>query len=143
MLVVGGPSGSGKSTAFSIGDFGFDYSNVDDQAAVLNDGSYQNISPEVRARANKECEEFIGNHIRNGKSFAVETTLRSDITFRQAAAARANGFTVELTYVATDDAEANIERVAMRADRGGHSAPPERLRSIYEASLKNFPTNLI
>jgi hypothetical protein len=27
----------------------------------------------------------------------------------------------------------------MRSERGGHAAPPERLREIYAASLRNFP----
>ena len=139
MLVVGGPAGSGKSTAFPIHDFGVDPFNVDDRAAVLNGGSYLNIPPEIRARAVRECEEFIEIHIRDGESFAVETTLRSDITFRQADSARANGFTVELIFVATDDVETNVERVIMRSQRGGHSATPERLREIYSASLRHFP----
>lgn len=138
MLVVGGPSGSGKSTAFTLSDFGVDHFNVDDRAAELNQGTYRNIPPEIRAQANKECKDFIADHIRERKSFAVETTLRSDITFEQAASARTKGFVVELTYIATDDVEKNVERVAMRAESGGHSAPPERLRNIYEMSLRNF-----
>jgi predicted ABC-type ATPase len=142
MIVVGGPAGSGKSTAFPVSDFGADPFNVDDRAAELNDGSYRDISPEIRARANQECEAFIETHIREGKSFAVETTLRSDITFRQADAARANGFAVELTYVATDNVETNLERIVMRSERGGHAAPPDRLREIYAASLGNLPRAL-
>ena len=138
MLVVGGPSGSGKSTAFILSDFGVDHFNVDDRAAELNHGTYRNIPREIRAQASKECEDFISDHIRERKSFAVETTLRSDITFEQAASARKKGFTLELTYVATEDVENNVERVAMRAEGGGHAAPPERLRYIYEMSLRNF-----
>jgi len=77
MIVVGGPAGSGKSTAFPVSDFGVDPFNIDDRAAELNGGSYRSIPPEIRARANQECEAFIEEHIRDGQSFAVETTLRS------------------------------------------------------------------
>ena len=139
MIVVAGPTGSGKSTAFPVGQSGVDAFNIDDRAAALNDGSYRNIPPEIRARAHKECEDFIANHIRDGKSFAVETTLRTDITFRQAAAARDNGFSLQMRYVAIEDAETNVERIANRAERGGHAASPTRIREIGEASLKNFP----
>ncbi|HEX9725654.1 MAG TPA: hypothetical protein VGC53_15340 [Vicinamibacteria bacterium] len=56
MIVVGGPAGSGKSTAFPVSDFGVDPFNIDDRAAELNGGSYRSIPPEIRARANQECE---------------------------------------------------------------------------------------
>jgi predicted ABC-type ATPase len=99
MIVVAGPPGSGKSAAFPVAETGVDYFNMDDRAAALNHGSYQNISPEIRAQANRECEDFIAAHIRDRKSFAVETTLRTDITFRQAQQARQNGFRAEMRHV--------------------------------------------
>jgi predicted ABC-type ATPase len=108
----------------------------------MNQGSYRNIPPEIRAEANRRCEAFIEEHIRARRSFAVETTLRTEITFEQAQAARANGFESHMTYVATDDVEVNIERVAMRAERGGHSASVARIRETYDASLKHFPRAL-
>jgi len=142
MIVVAGPPGSGKSTAFPVAASEVDHLNVDDLAARMNHGSYRNIPTEIRAEANRRCEAFIEEHIREKKSFAVEATLRAEITFEQARAARANGFAVHMTFVATDDVEANIERVAMRADRGGHSASAARIRKTYEASLKHFPRAL-
>lgn len=53
MVVVGGPSGSGKSTSFPVAESGVEYFNVDDVAAALNGGSYQNIAPEIRREANR------------------------------------------------------------------------------------------
>jgi len=86
----------------------------------------------------KELERFIADHIRGRSSFAFETTLRTDITFLQANEARANGFLTVLLYVALDDVELNISRVAVRADGGGHSAPPDEIRRIHSASIKNL-----
>ncbi|HBY63912.1 MAG TPA: hypothetical protein DEH78_29145 [Solibacterales bacterium] len=37
-----------------------------------------------------------------------------------------------------EDFAANLERVKIRADKGGHSAPEALLRGIHEASLRNF-----
>lgn len=142
MVVVAGPPGSGKSTAFPVARSGKDHLNIDDLAAELNGGSYRNIPPEIRAEANRRCEAFIEEHIHQRKSFAVETTLRTEITLEQAQAAHAKGFERHMTYVATEDVEANIERVAMRADRGGHSASVEKIRETYAASLKHFPRAL-
>jgi len=49
-----------------------------------------------------------------------------------------NGFLTVPLYVALDDVKLNISRVAVRADAGGHSAPPDEIRRIHSASVKNL-----
>jgi predicted ABC-type ATPase len=49
--------------------------------------------------------------------------LRSGLTFDQAALARHVGFITEMRYLALKDFAMHVERVKMRADAGGHSAP--------------------
>ena len=139
MVIVAGPPGSGKSAAFPVNSFGIDYFNADDRAAQLNNASYQGISLEIRAAVNKEFERFVEEHIQQHKSFAVETTLRSDITFRQAHQARAEGFEIHMRYIALSDFSQNLTRVTARARAGGHSAPADQLRRIHDASLANLP----
>ena len=123
MIVVAGPPGSGKSVAFPVDSFGVDSFNADDRSAQLNNGSYQGIPLEIRAIVNKEFEAFVEDHIRSHKSFAIETTLRSDITFHQADHARAEGFEIQMRYIALDGFQENLKRVISRALAGGHSAP--------------------
>lgn len=137
MIVVAGPPGSGKSIAFPVSSFGVDFFNADDRAAEIH-GSYQGISPEVRAQVNQEFESFVHEHIHDRVAFAVETTLRSGITFEQARAAQRAGFQVLMRYVALDDVEENLRRVKIRALEGGHSAPESVLRGIHQASLRNL-----
>jgi predicted ABC-type ATPase len=137
MLVVAGPPGSGKSSILRPEDE-TDYFNVDERARDLNKGRGQGISPEIRRVVNRELEAFIYHHIRDGKSFSYETTLRTTITFEQARAAKHQGFETQMQYVALASAEDSILRVRVRAVQGGHSAPPERVREIYEASLRNL-----
>ena len=138
MQVVAGPSGSGKSSLFPVGAAGVDHFNVDDRCARLNCGSYVGIRPEIRAQANAECEAFIARHIAARTSFAVETTLRTDITFRQGNAAKANGFVLLMEYISAGSPEECVKRVTIRADRGGHSASPTRVRATYAASVRNL-----
>ena len=139
MIVVAGPPGSGKSVAFPVDSFGVDSFNADDRSAQLNNGSYQGIPLEIRVIVNKEFEAFVEDHIRNHKSFAIETTLRSDITFRQAGQARAEGFEIQMRYIALNGFAQNLKRVIARAFAGGHSAPADQLQKIHEASLRNLP----
>src|SRR5580698_3816883 len=100
MIVIAGPPGSGKSSLFPVSETNLDSFNADDIAAELNGGSYRNITPEMRIQAANQLERFIADHIRDRKSFAFETTLRTDITFRQADQAHANGFLTVMLYVA-------------------------------------------
>ncbi len=138
MFIVAGPPGSGKSTAFPVAAFGVDYFNADDQAAALNKGSYSDIPCDIRARVSTLFERFVLAHIEGRSSCAFQTTLRSAVTFDQAALARRAGFVIEMRYLGLPNFEMHLERVKMRADRGGHSAPEQKLRGIYESSLANL-----
>lgn len=130
MIVVAGPPGGGKSSAFPVTSFGVAYFNADDRAATLNGNSYHGISQEIRKIVNREFEEFILDHIRHRRSFAIETTLRSQVTFQQADLARANGFRIEMRYLALDSFRSHLERIKIRSDAGGHSASETTLRRI-------------
>jgi predicted ABC-type ATPase len=138
MIVVAGPSGSGKSRHFGVTSFGVAFFNVDDRCAELNGGSYRAIPVEIRAQAQQECEQFVSRCTAQGTSFAVETTLRTSVAIDQAIRARAAGFVVKMIFVATDDVQRNVLRVARRALDGGHSAPTKRIVDIYGRSLANL-----
>ena len=139
MYIVAGPPGSGKSTAFPVSGFGVDFFNADDCAARLNRGSYRGIPQSIRGRLKRQFESFVNGCIGRRASFALETTLRGSITFDQAATARREGFFVEMHYMDLTNFAQHAERVKIRADRGGHSAPESVPRGIYEASLRNLP----
>jgi predicted ABC-type ATPase len=143
MFIIAGPPGAGKSSVFALNRFADRVFNADDRAAELNSGSYQGIPLAIRATVNREFEEFVHTNIRTGTSFALETTLRSSITFDQAKLANENGFRVVMRYVALVTPELHIERVMQRAARGGHAASEATLRRIHAASFRNLPVALV
>ena len=108
MFIVAGPPGGGKSSFFALAGFADRVFNADDRAAELNGGSHENIPTSVRAVVNREFEEFVHASIRAGTSFALETTLRSTVTFEQARLAKENGFRVSMFYVALDTVERTL-----------------------------------
>ncbi len=138
MVVVAGPSGSGKSFHFPVEAFGCGGFNVDLRAAALNSDSSQGIPPAVRRRAQQECEAFVMDHIRRGRSFAVESTLRSSAAIEQARQARGAGFATSLVFVSAGTADECVERVRRRGLAGGHAAPEIELRDIHVRSLSNL-----
>ncbi|HKY40319.1 MAG TPA: zeta toxin family protein [Polyangiaceae bacterium] len=137
MVVVAGPPGSGKTSSFPVTAFGVDAFNIDDRCAQIL-GSYRAIPRHVRRAVAKECERFVQSHIETGRSFAVETTLRTRAAIEQAQFARARGFATEMIFVATDSIDENIARIVQRAQGGGHGASEREVRAIHEASLANL-----
>jgi predicted ABC-type ATPase len=137
MIVVAGPPGSGKTTFFPVTAFHVDAFNIDDRCAQIQ-GSYRSISREVRRAVARECELFVKQHIEEGISFAVETTLRTTAAIDQAALARTRGFSTQMRFIATDSLTENVSRVLGRAQGGGHGASERDIRAIHDASIANL-----
>lgn len=142
MVIIAGPPGAGKSSIFSLSDFADNVFNADDRAAELNAGAYQSIPLSVRAVVNREFERFVYSNISAGTSFALETTLRSTISFDQAKLAneKDSRCSCATSRWTPSSATSNESNAAPR--EGGHSASETTLRRIHASSLANLPIAL-
>lgn len=138
MTIVAGPPGSGKSSRFPLSSFHVDWFNADDRAAELNFGSFRKIPAEIRANVSLEFQEWVLDHISSHRSFAIETTLRSFITFEQARLACEHGFWTAMEYVMAGSVEESVRRITERSYRGGHSASERLVKEIYAKSTQNL-----
>lgn len=68
-------------------------------------------------------------------SFTFETVMSSADKVEFLCKAHAQGFRTYLYFVATEDPEINISRVAARVQAGGHNVPEDKIRSRYTRSL--------
>jgi predicted ABC-type ATPase len=71
--------------------------------------------------------------------YQFETVLSTDRNLDLLTTARAAGFHIEGVFVLTASAELNVFRVRSRESNGGHSVPPDKIRSRYPKSLANIP----
>jgi predicted ABC-type ATPase len=82
-------------------------------------------------------------NIRSGNSFALETTLRSSITFDQARLAKENGFRVVMRYVALRRRKSTSSGYCGALPAPGIRPSETTLRRIHSGSLRNLPTALV
>ena len=75
----------------------------------------------------------------NRVSFTFETVMSSYDKVAFMLQAQEQGYRTYLYFVATDTPKININRVANRADDGGHNVPVDKIVQRYHRSLKLLP----
>ena len=140
IVIVAGPNGAGKTTfarEFLPREAGCpDFINVDLIAAGLSP-----FDPERLAlRAGRLMLEEIHRRVRQGASFAFETTLAGRNYARWIPRWRAAGYHVKLIFLSLPTADLAAARVAARVANGGHDVPETVVRRRFDAGLRNFKT---
>ena len=76
--------------------------------------------------------------MREGASFAIESTLSGQMYVRVLEQAKSLGYVTTIAYVFVDSPDVCIERIAVRVRTGGHFVPDEDVRRRYVRSKENF-----
>ena len=87
--------------------------------------------------------EQIRNHLLLcGISFTFETVMSHEGKVAFLKAAQEKGYRTYLYFIATEDPQINIARVAKRVLDGGHDVPEEKIVSRYHRAIKLLPLAL-
>ena len=151
LWIIAGPNGSGKSTLYGsrrdavygntiISDATrpFWIINPDLLASRIRESEHRKPL-EANIEAVRRIEAWLEASINAHQSIGVETVLSTDKYRRLVHAAKKRGFEIRLVYVILGSVELNVDRVRMRARRGGHNVPLEKIRERWKRSLRQLP----
>ncbi len=108
--------------------------NADEIARELNPENVERVAFE----AGRMMLEQINERIRNGETFAFETTLAARSYKETILLAQAIGYHVTLIYFWLSSPEMAITRVKKRVEEGGHHIETEVIRRRYTRGLQNL-----
>jgi len=136
--IIAGPNGAGKTT-FALQYLPTvancrNFINADLIAAGLSP-----LSPETELlAASRLFLREIENRIQARQDFAFETTLSGRSYLKLIKRLRAEGWRVELIYLALPNVEMSRLRVAERVVHGGHNIPLPDIERRFPRSLRNL-----
>ncbi|MBO4487154.1 MAG: zeta toxin family protein [Bacteroidaceae bacterium] len=138
MYIIAGCNGAGKTTAsftilpeFMQCD---EYINADEIARGLSP-----FHPEsVPIEAGRLMIQRIGDLMKKGVTFAVETTLSTHSYVNLIKRAHKAGYLVELIFLWLSSPDVAVKRVAKRVSEGGHHIPEDVIRRRYDAGIQNL-----
>ncbi len=138
IIIIAGPNGAGKTT-FARSFLPQEaqcprFINADLIAAGLSP-----FAPETAAiKAGRLMLEEVAACVGRGESFAFETTLSGLGYLRHIDQWHAQGYRVDLYFLALPSAEAAVARVAERVSQGGHDIPEPVIRRRFVTGRRNF-----
>ena len=138
VVVIAGPNGAGKSTAApfllkqALGIL--EFVNADQIAAGLSAYSPETVSFEAGRIMLKRLHDLAAAKV----SFAFESTLSSRTFALFLTRCKAQGYKVQIFYVALPSAELAVNRVALRVKLGGHNIPQPDIERRFQRSLHNL-----
>lgn len=138
IIILGGPNGAGKTTAAEI----LLPQKLRIHAFLNADEIARGISPDhVEAaafEAGRIMIERMRDLVREGQSFAFETTCAGKSYVRLLKECHKAGWRISLIYLWVPSPEYSIARVARRVSQGGHHIPDEVIRRRYQTGLWNM-----
>lgn len=138
LYVIAGCNGAGKTTAsFTVLPEMLncrEFVNADEIAAGLSP-----FNPEgVAIQAGRLMIDRVIHLLKEGVTFAFETTLSTRSYVKLIQQAQRRGYFVTLLFFSLPTPEQAVKRVAKRVSQGGHNIPIDVIYRRYRAGLSNL-----
>ena len=138
LYIIAGCNGAGKTTAsFTVLPEMLncrEFVNADEIAKGLSP-----FNPEgVAIQAGRLMIDRILHLLKEGETFAFETTLATRSYIQLIQRAQKRGYFVTLLFFSLSTPEQAIARVAKRVSLGGHNIPSDVIMRRYDAGLQNL-----
>jgi predicted ABC-type ATPase len=142
LWLLAGPNGSGKTTFYyqRLSSHIPIFVNADEIAQGL--GRDPDNAEATDYRAAELAEERRMELIKLGKTFAAETVFSHPSKVELLQKAKTAGYLTHLVFIATENPDINVERVAHRVRRGGHNVAPDKVVSRYGRALENLISSI-
>lgn len=136
MIILAGPNGSGKTTfatLLSQHDWGKGCIsiNADDLAQKLGNWN----DPICTAQAQQLAREQLEQSLRQKQNIIYETVFSHPSKLELIREALEIGYFVRLFFICTQSPRINIDRVAERFAKGGHTVPGNKISERYNRAL--------
>lgn len=136
LLIVAGPNGSGKTT-FASQLLGHPWAsgavniNADALAQELGDWNDERYTRQAQSMVRAQLE----NALLQRQHILYETVFSHPSKLELIKQALSCGYFIRFFFICTETPRINIDRVAERFSRGGHTVPGDKVTSRYNRSL--------
>lgn len=135
LYVIAGPNGIGKTTsAFDIIPQNTPIINSDEIAKQIK--ATDLIKTNTQEYSNREAQFLVQQHLDRKTTFAIETNLSDEETWKFLKGVKKLGYEISLVYLCTDNLELLNNRIYERSLRGEHFVRPDIVEERYFQSLK-------
>jgi predicted ABC-type ATPase len=94
---------------------------------------------EANVQAVIRIETWLEASINAHQTVGVETVLSTDKYRRLDLGAKLKKFEFRLIYMTLESPDLNVERIRLRAQKGGHDVPEAKIRERWAKSLQQLP----
>ena len=138
IVILGGPNGAGKTTAAPFvvpRELGIrEFVNADEIARGLSPFNAEGVA----VAAGRLMIDRMRMLVREGQSFAFETTCSGRAHAGWLRACKADGWRITLVYLWLRSPQMALDRVARRVRQGGHHIPDDVVVRRYHLGLVNM-----
>jgi predicted ABC-type ATPase len=135
LYIIAGPNGIGKTTsAFDIIPRNIPIVNSDEIAKQIKASDL--VKTNTQEYSNREAQLLVQQHLDKRVTFAIETNLSDEETWKFLKEIKKLGYKLYLVYLSTDNLDLLNSRIYERSLRGEHFVRADIVEERYFLSLK-------